>query len=84
MPFAPTVLMRSSHTGAAAAGYRLVVSQRTRLCTIDGCLRAKVCPIMPPMERPTKCVSLIPRPSRRPFRSSDIWSSEYAPSGALV
>ncbi len=52
IPLASTVRMRSCQTDAASAGYRLVVSQSTRLRTIAGWRSAKVWPIIPPMEMP--------------------------------
>ena len=54
IPFASAVWTRSSHRGLASGGTRLDVSHRTRLAKSSGALRARVWPIMPPIESPTQ------------------------------
>ena len=60
MPLAATVEMRSSQTCFISAGMRLDVSQRLSDFNISGEVRASVCPIMPPIDRPIQCVCATP------------------------
>ena len=79
MPFDSATSMRSFHIGHTSGGLRLVVSARTRLFSRPGFFSARVCPIIAPIEMPTQCVSLTPRPASRPAASSARSSSVYSP-----
>ena len=74
MPSFWAVSMRSFHIGPDSGGIRLEVSQRTNDCSRWGALSAKVWPIMPPIERPTKCTDPMSRASSMASTSSDSMS----------